>query len=88
MLRVLVDRPDNPSRLLVLGSAWRDLIRQSGESLAGRIAYVELGPFNALEIDGAMRERLWIRGGFPDSFLADSDPASAIWRRNFIRTYS
>ena len=90
-LRGLIDagrrRGRTAGRFLLLGSASIDLLRQSGESLAGRIAYVELGPFNALEIDGAMRERLWIRGGFPDSFLADSDPASAIWRRNFIRTY-
>lgn len=74
-------------RFLLLGSASVDLLRQSGESLAGRIAYVELEPFNALEVDGGARERLWTRGGFPDSFLAASDEASAVWRRSFIRTY-
>jgi uncharacterized protein len=74
-------------RFLLLGSASIDLLKQSGESLAGRIAYVELGPLNVLEIDDRSSERLWIRGGFPDSFLAEDDAASAIWRENFIRTY-
>jgi hypothetical protein len=64
-----------------------DLLRQTGESLAGRISYLELGPFDALEVDGAATETLWVRGGFPRSFLADSDSASIDWRRNFIRTY-
>lgn len=74
-------------RFLLLGSASIDLLRQSSETLAGRIAYVELGPFNVLEVDGGQRDKLWIRGGFPDSFLANSDKGSAIWRENFIRTY-
>ncbi len=74
-------------RFLLLGSASIDLLRQSGESLAGRIAYVELGPFTVLEVGAAARDRLWVRGGFPESFLADSDDASAVWRENFIRTY-
>lgn len=90
-LRGLIDkgrrRGLKAGRLLLLGSASIDLLRQSGESLAGRIAYVELGPFNMLEADGDARETLWVRGGFPDSFLAESDQASAIWRGNFIRTY-
>ena len=90
-LRGLIDkgrrRGRTAGRFLLLGSASIDLLRQSGETLAGRIAYVELGPFNALEIDGEAHEKLWIRGGFPDSFLASTDPASAIWRENFIRTY-
>jgi predicted AAA+ superfamily ATPase len=71
----------------LLGSASGELLRQSGESLAGRIAYVELGPLDVLEIDAAQHEQLWVRGGFPDSFLAASDRASAIWRENFVRTY-
>ena len=90
-LRGLIDkgrrRNIRTGRFLLLGSASIDLLRQSGESLAGRIAYVELGPFNLLEVDGDAREKLWIRGGFPDSFLADSDDASAVWRENFVRTY-
>lgn len=90
-LRGLIDqgrkRGRKAGRFLLLGSASIDLLHQSGESLAGRIAYVELGPFNVLEADGDAHERLWIRGGFPDSFLADTDQASAIWRKNFIRTY-
>ena len=94
-LRGLIDRGRRrgirAGRFLLLGSASIDLLRQSGESLAGRIACVELEPFNVLEVDGNgdrdARERLWIRGGFPDSFLAESDEASAVWRENFVRTY-
>lgn len=90
-LRGLVDsgrrRGLGSGRFLLLGSASVDLIRQSGESLAGRIAYVELGPFDAREVGPDARDRLWTRGGFPDSFLAADDRASAIWRENFIRTY-
>ena len=90
-LRGLIDkgrrRDIRAGRFLLLGSASMDLLRQSGESLAGRIAYVPLGPFNILEVGGDAQESLWIRGGFPDSFLADSDETSAVWRENFIRTY-
>jgi predicted AAA+ superfamily ATPase len=90
-LRGLIDdgrrRGLRAGRFLLLGSASGDLLRQSGESLAGRIAYVELDPFDVLEVDAKDCERLWVRGGFPDSFLAASDRASAIWRENFIRTY-
>ena len=90
-LRGLIDkgrrRDIRAGRFLLLGSASIDLLKQSGESLAGRIAYVELEPFNVLEVDGDAREQLWIRGGFPDSFLAESDEASGIWRENFVRTY-
>ena len=64
-----------------------DLLRQSGESLAGRISYLELGPFDALEVAPDALETLWVRGGFPRSFLADSDDLSMKWRRDFIRTY-
>ena len=74
-------------RFLLLGSASMDLLRQSGESLAGRIAYLELNPFDALEIEPALQDRLWVRGGFPDSFLSGSDTSSFEWRENFIRTY-
>lgn len=90
-LRGLIDkgrrRNIRAGRFLLLGSASIDLLKQSGESLAGRTAYVELGSLNVLEVDGDARETLWIRGGFPDSFLAASDDASAVWRENFIRTY-
>src|SRR3990172_12145838 len=77
------------ARFLVLGSASPELLRQSAESLAGRIVYAELGPFDALETGGAARarDRLWLRGGFPDSFLARGDAASLEWRRGFVRTY-
>lgn len=74
-------------RFLLLGSAAMDLLRQSGESLAGRISYAELGPFDALEIPPDAIETLWVRGGFPLSFLAESDTVSVQWRRDFIRTY-
>ena len=74
-------------RFLLLGSAAMDLLRQSGESLAGRISYLELGPFDALEVAPATLDTLWVRGGFPRSFLADDDNLSLEWRRDFIRTY-
>ena len=90
-LRGLIDkgrrRDIRAGQFLLLGSASIDLLKQSGESLAGRIAYVELGPFNVLEVEGDAREKLWVRGGFPDSFLGESDEASAVWRENFVRTY-
>ena len=76
-------------RFLVLGSASIDLLRQSGESLAGRIAYLDIGPFNVLEVgnDTAMHNPLWVRGGFPESYLAADDEQSLAWRKDFIRTY-
>lgn len=76
-------------RFLVLGSASIDLLRQSGESLAGRIAYVNLTPLTALEIDVQRPavERLWLRGGFPDHYLAADDAESLALRKDFIRTY-
>ena len=87
VLRVLVDRDDNPARFLVLGSAGPDLLRQSSESLAGRVEYIELGGFGVDEIGTARMPRLWLRGGFPLSFLADTDAESAGWRRAFLRTF-
>lgn len=88
VLRSLVDQDRRPGRFLVLGSASRDLIRQSSETLAGRIAYLELTPFTFHEIRG-MRTLYdyWNRGGFPESCLADDDETSADWRRDFIRTF-
>ncbi len=90
-LRGLIDkgrrRDIRVGQFLLLGPASIDLLKQSGESLAGRIAYVELGPFNVLEVEDDAHEKLWVRGGFPDSFLGESDEASAVWRENFVRTY-
>ena len=92
-LRGLIDqgrrRGKRTGRFLVLGSASMDLLRQSGESLAGRIEYVELNPLDVLEAapDAPSMTRLWVRGGFPDSFLAASDADSLAFRLNFIRTY-
>jgi len=76
-------------RFLVLGSASMDLLRQSSESLAGRISYVNLGPFCVLELpaDEPTLLRLWLRGGFPGSYLAADDSVSLRWRIDFIRTY-
>lgn len=74
-------------RFLILGSASIELLRQSGESLAGRIEYVDLGPLDVLEIGSDDPHRLWVRGGFPDSYLAASDWDSFRLRRSFIRTY-
>lgn len=91
VLRGVIDegrrRGRKAGHLLLLGSASPTLLRQSGESLAGRIAFVELAPFSALEVGADALERLWLRGGFPDSFLADDDRQSLLWRESFIRTY-
>jgi predicted AAA+ superfamily ATPase len=90
-LRGLIDRGRRrgrtAGRFLLLGSASVDLLKQSGETLAGRIAYLELAPLDASEIPPTDLDMLWTRGGFPESFLASSDPASFRWRQNFIRTY-
>ena len=91
-LRGIIDRGrrrgKGKGRFLILGSASIDMLRQSGETLAGRIAYVDMAPLSALEVDDARasRERLWLRGGFPDSYLAASDEDSLALRRDFIRT--
>lgn len=86
-LRVLADRPGTPARFLVLGSAAPDLLRQSAESLAGRITYHELSGFNLDEVGVNDWRQLWLRGGFPRSFLAESESESADWRRAFVRTF-
>ena len=90
-LRGLIDRGRRQGRragrFLLLGSASMDLLRQSGETLAGRIAYLELNPFDILEVPSNDHDKLWVRGGFPDSFLAANDGRSMDWRENFIRTY-
>lgn len=86
-LRVLADRPRRPARFLVLGSASPALLRQSAESLAGRIAYLELDGLSIDEVGADAWERLWLRGGLPRSFLARSDAASVLWREELVRTY-
>ncbi len=85
LLRVLADRPETPARFLVLGSASPELLRQTSETLAGRVAFHELDGFGLNEVDDV--ERLWLRGGFPRSYLAPSAPASRRWRDGFIRTF-
>jgi uncharacterized protein len=87
ILRVLVDRPKGSTRFLVLGSASPELLRQGSESLAGRIVYHELGGFSLDEVGMKNYQRLWVRGGFPRSYLASSDTVSEEWRRGFIRTF-
>ena len=87
ILRVLVDRPESSTRFLVLGSASPYLLRQGSETLAGRILYHELGGFSLEEVGVKNHQRLWLRGGFPRSYLASSDMASEEWRRGFIRTF-
>jgi len=93
VLRSVVDRRRRRGarvgQFLVLGSASLDLLRQSSESLAGRIAFLELTPIHAGEVaaDRKAVDRLWLRGGFPDSLLARSDASSLAWRTAFIRTY-
>ncbi|MBV8202991.1 MAG: ATP-binding protein [Acidobacteria bacterium] len=86
ILRVLIDRPQAP-RFLLLGSASPDLLRQSSESLAGRIVYHLLSGFNLAEVGMGRLGRLWLRGGFPRSYLARSDLASWEWRRGFVQTF-
>jgi uncharacterized protein len=86
VLRVLIDRPGNPARFLLLGSASPALLRQSSESLAGRVEVIEAGGFTLAETGVSESATLWWRGGFPRSFTARDDEASRIWRREFIRT--
>ena len=87
VLRVLADRPRVGTRFLVLGSASPNLLRQTSESLAGRIAYHDLPGFSLDEVGVAYLSRLWGRGGFPRSFLTASERQSVDWRRQFIRTF-
>lgn len=86
-LRGIIDRRRTPGRFLLLGSASPLLLRQSGESLAGRIAHVELTPFRISEVGTKRLSQLWLRGGFPDSLLAPSTKVSCRWREEFIRTF-
>lgn len=90
-LRGLIDqgrrRGQRTGRFLLLGSASLDLMRQSGESLAGRISYIDMTPLSVLEVPNDSVETLWVRGGFPDSFLAPDDRLSLEWRKDLMRTY-
>jgi len=86
-LRVLLDRPQQKTRFLLLGSASPGLIKGVSESLAGRVGLVDLGPFQLRETGADTWRTLWQRGGFPRSFLSPSDAASAVWRESFIRTF-
>lgn len=86
VLRVLADRNPAPANFLILGSASGDLLRQSSESLAGRVEYVTIGGFSLSELGSKPESRLWLRGGLPLSYLATSENDSRAWRRNFIRT--
>ena len=87
ILRVLADREGAPARFLILGSASPDLIQQGSESLAGRIHFVDVMPFGLDEVGPAALETLWLRGGFPPSFLAATGDVSWDWRGNYIRTF-
>lgn len=87
VLRVLVDRPENQARFLILGSASPELIKSSSETLAGRVEFIELQGFGLSETGVDAWERLWLRGGFPRAFLANSDEDSVAWREGFIRTF-
>ena len=87
-LRSIIDSDRRNGRFIVLGSASMDLIRQSSETLAGRIGYIELTPFLLSEVgDRAEMNSSWFRGGFPESYLSVNDENSMIWRKNFIRTF-
>ncbi len=96
ILRYLIDRPNNKLKLLILGSASRELIQQTSESLAGRISYLEVHPFSLNEIDqtdsvsnqvGSAQNRLWLRGGYPLAYLAESDEGAFRWLGEYVRTY-
>jgi len=91
VLRGVIDRNRRAGRqagqFLLLGSASFDLLKQSGETLAGRIAYLELSPFNLLETRHLPADELWVRGGFPESLLVEAASRSLRWRQDFIRTY-
>jgi predicted AAA+ superfamily ATPase len=87
LLRVLIDRPEQPAQFLLLGSASPHLVRGVTESLAGRIAFVDMQGFTTDEVASDALRMLWRRGGFPRSFLADDDPSSFAWRTDFVRSF-
>jgi len=87
LLRVLADRRPLPCRFIVLGSASPDLIRGASDSLAGRVHFVDMSGFTLGEVGWQHRDQLWLRGGFPPSFLANTNEESNEWRKNFVRTF-
>ena len=87
VLRVLADRPRTPARFLMLGSASPELLRQGSETLAGRLAFYDLGGFDLEEVGAKNIRRLWFRGGFPESYCSRTSAGSHQWRRDFIRTF-
>lgn len=87
ILRVLADRRPARAKFLILGSASPELIRNASETLAGRVAFIEMGGFDLGEVETAAQRKLWLRGGFPLAFLARSDAESFRWREDFIRTF-
>jgi len=87
VLRVLVDRPDRSTRFLILGSASPDLVKNVSETLAGRVEFIELSGFDVAETGSGSLQSLWLRGGFPRSYLADSDEDSLAWREGFVLTF-
>lgn len=87
VLRSMIDKNRVNGRFMILGSASPGLLRQSSESLAGRIAYLDLTPFTIEEIPESNLFKHWLRGGFPDSFLVETNEQSMLWRENFIRTF-
>ena len=86
-LRVLVDRPGQKARFIVLGSASPEIIRNASETLAGRIEFIDLNGFDLAEVESSNWDLLWTRGGFPRSFLADNEADSLTWREGYIRTF-
>jgi hypothetical protein len=87
ILRVLADRKDRPARFLILGSASPQLMKGASESLAGRVNFIHMGGLHCGEVGVADRDRLWLRGGFPESYLAPSEEISNRWRSSFIQTF-
>lgn len=87
VLRVLCDRTPLPARFLILSSASPDMLRQSSETLAGRLEIIRMAGFSLAEVGAERQMQHWLRGGFPLSFLAASDADSLAWRRNFVQTF-
>ena len=87
LLRVLADRPERPAKFLLLGSAAPQLIRGVSESLAGRVESIAVSGFELADVGASAQTQLWSRGGYPRSFLSDSDADSLSWRENYIQTF-
>ncbi|MCI0521635.1 MAG: AAA family ATPase, partial [Chloroflexi bacterium] len=87
VLRVLVDRPENQAHFLILGSASPEVIQSASETLAGRVEFIEMQGFDLAELGVDAWEALWLRGGFPRAYLAQSAEDSLVWREGFIRTF-